>query len=90
VQFELGPEQAYGPRRADLVRHLPLSLLSAEPAGEALAPGVTVAVNDPAGMRVHGVLAALEGAHARVDFNHPLSGHALRVRVQVLGVLDKE
>ena len=88
AEFELAPDQAYGVHNPQLVRTLSSEQLRArcEP-GAALVVGESVQINDVGALPVRGVLAALDGGHAVVDFNHPLAGLPMRVRVLVIGVL---
>jgi FKBP-type peptidyl-prolyl cis-trans isomerase SlpA len=76
LDLALEPADAYGPRLPELVR------------GEGtLAVGQAVEVQDARGVPLHGVVAAWDDANALIDFNHPLAGKTLHVRVEVVGVL---
>jgi FKBP-type peptidyl-prolyl cis-trans isomerase SlpA len=88
AQFELSPEKAYGAHQRELVRSLSRDQLaaSAQP-GWAPEVGATVEFRTPEGASYRGVLVECDAERARVDFNHPLAGLPLRVRVQVIGVL---
>jgi len=88
AQFELPPEQAYGVHQHDLVRRLGRDqLVAAADPGWIAEPGAAVEIRTPEGASVRGVLLECDAQSARVDFNHPLAGRPLRVRVQVIGVL---
>ncbi|HYA76769.1 MAG TPA: FKBP-type peptidyl-prolyl cis-trans isomerase [Burkholderiaceae bacterium] len=88
LEFELPAEQAYGERNAQLVRSMSRAQLQAqcEP-GIVYAAGETVEFRGVGGEAYRGVLAQCDERRAVVDFNHPLAGVAMRVRVQVIGVL---
>jgi len=49
-------------------------------------PGSLVSFEMPDGTETTGFIKEIAGARVRVDFNHPLSGRALRIQVQVLDV----
>lgn len=88
LEFELPPEQAYGVHNPDLVRTVSRAQLQAqcEP-GVVFAPGESVQLRGPGGESYRGVLAQCDAQQAVLDFNHPLAGMPMRVRVQVIGVL---
>lgn len=87
-EFALPADQAYGPRSAELVRTVGRRQLQmqCEP-GLVYSVGETVEFRGAGGEAYRGVLARCETDHAVVDFNHPLAGMAMRIRVQVIGVL---
>lgn len=88
AQFDLAPESAYGPRRAELVRRISRAQFEAQGVpGNTWEEGTQVELAAPEGARHHGVLVSCDEAQGVVDFNHPLAGLPLRVRVQVIGVL---
>jgi len=88
LQWELGADEAYGVRNPDLVRTLSWAQLQAqcEP-GVVFSAGETVDFRGAGGETYRGVLRQCEGDRAVVDFNHPLAGMPMRIRVQVIGVL---
>lgn len=88
LEFELPPEQAYGVHNRDLVHTVSRSQLQAqcEP-GVVFAQGESIEFRGARGEAYRGVLAQCDAQQAVVDFNHPLAGMAMRVRVQVIGVL---
>lgn len=91
VSFELGPDEAYGPRNPDLVRKVSRTLLEAEAgSGAPYAPGDWVEFAGPSaekGASFAGLLKELDDDFALLDFNHPLAGQPLRFEVQIIGVL---
>jgi FKBP-type peptidyl-prolyl cis-trans isomerase SlpA len=94
VSFELGPDEAYGPRNPDLVRRVSRALLDSESqTGTQYAVGDLVEIAAPNGVDVPnrasfaGVIKELNDQYALFDFNHPLAGQALRFEVQIIAVL---
>jgi FKBP-type peptidyl-prolyl cis-trans isomerase SlpA len=82
------PDEAYGPRRAELVQTLARSTFdeNAE-AGTDYSAGDPVRFSSPDGSVFSGVLKALGPERVTVDFNHPLAGRPLRLAVRIIGVL---
>jgi FKBP-type peptidyl-prolyl cis-trans isomerase SlpA len=87
-RVELAPEQAFGSRNPDLIQRLTRSLLerSSEP-GTVYEPGDLLEFPTPDGGRIAGVLKAIEGESAQVDFNHPLAGRAIVFEAEIVGIL---
>jgi len=56
------------------------------PADIALTAGQVIAFDTPGGQETAGTLLAVEDERVQVDFNHPLSGRPLQIRVEVLAV----
>jgi FKBP-type peptidyl-prolyl cis-trans isomerase SlpA len=79
----LDPGQAYGLPDGDKIHWLPREDF---PPGMELAPNLIVAFTSPGGQELAGTILELEGDRAKVDFNHPLAGHAVICRVQILSV----
>ncbi len=72
----LPPEKAFGERKQELVRLIPLSKFKEQ--GVEPSPGMTLDV-DGMPARIMGV----EGGRVRVDFNHPLAGQAVEYSFKV-------
>ena len=84
----LEPAQAYGDRNPDLIQKVTRAMLAEHAGADAtFEPGDLVEFTAPNGGRYSGVLKQLEPDWALFDFNHPLAGTALRVDVDILGVL---
>jgi FKBP-type peptidyl-prolyl cis-trans isomerase SlpA len=49
-------------------------------------PGTLVAFDTPGGTETAGLIKGIEGDRVLVDFNHPLSGRAVRIQVEILEV----
>jgi len=79
----LTPEQAYGERDPSLVRQMPLSDFNDDLQPQ---PEQLISFALPSGEETMGVVSEVGSEHATVDFNHPLAGHAVVFRVQILEV----
>lgn len=86
--LSLAPEQAYGDRNPELVQLVGHAMLR-EHAGEDanFEPGDMVSFTAPNGGQYSGIFKELTKDGALFDFNHPLAGRALRVDVDLLGVI---
>jgi FKBP-type peptidyl-prolyl cis-trans isomerase SlpA len=82
--FLLEPEQAFGAHNPDLVQRIARGEL---PATEPVGLHSTVEFTAPGGGSFTGLVRALDGESATIDFNHPLAGQSVRFEVEVLGVL---
>ncbi len=82
--FALGAAQAFGERRPQLVRRLPRSELPGDGPVEA---GDVVEIPAPDGAILAGRVCEVDETSARVDFNHPLAGRAIRFEAHIVGVL---
>jgi FKBP-type peptidyl-prolyl cis-trans isomerase SlpA len=58
--------------------------------GEVPVPGSLIAFTTPDGTETAGIVQQWAGDRVQVDFNHPLSGRALRLRIQILAVAEPE
>ena len=88
LEFALPADQAYGRRHPDWVRTVGRAQLQAQcQPGLVYSVGETVEFRGVGGQAYRGVLARCEADHAVVDFNHPLAGMPMHIRVQVIGVL---
>ncbi len=85
--FELGANEAFGPRNPALIQRLPRTVLEAESDKTDYLPGDVVEFNAPGGGRYAGVFRSLENDYAIFDFNHPLAGQPVRFEVEIVGIL---
>lgn len=86
--FDLLPADAYGERNPDLVQKVTRAMFDQHAGAEqTFVPGDMVEFSAPNGGRYAGVLKELHADYALFDFNHPMAGCALRVDVEILGVL---
>lgn len=84
----LAPAQAYGDRNPELIQRVSRAMLAQHAGPDAtFEPGDLVEFTAPNGGRYSGVLKSLADDGAVFDFNHPLAGTALRLDVEILGVL---
>lgn len=81
--LRLWPEQAFGERDPDHVHVLPRDQFPGE---MKLEPGVIVGFTTPDGEEVPGSVIEVADAGVKVDFNHPLAGHAIVFECEVLDV----
>ena len=78
-----GTAQAYGPRDPALIQYMPLTDFNGEFTPEA---GQIIAFALPNGEEAAGMVLGVEGGQVEVDFNHPLAGHEISFRVQIISV----
>lgn len=86
-RLRLWPDQAYGARDPDNVHVMPRRQF---PDGMTLEPGVIVGFSMPDGEEVPGSVMEIDDAGIKVDFNHPLAGHAIVFECEVLDVQPPE
>ena len=84
ISVTLPPEQAYGPRREDQVRRVPVKHLIYQ--GK-LRPGLTVQVNTSEGRKPATVVKAGKFS-ADIDTNHPMAGQTLTFTIDVMRLRD--
>lgn len=86
--IELTADQAYGDRNPELVQRVSKQMLE-QHAGEdaGFEPGDMVSFTAPNGGQYSGVFKEMDQTGALFDFNHPLAGRALRIDVDLLGVI---
>lgn len=81
--LNLMPEQAYGLRDTGLIQYMPLSDFEASFTPEI---GQIIAFSLPNGEEAAGSVIGIDGGRVEVDFNHPLAGHEITFRVEILEV----
>ena len=79
----LMPEQAYGLRDPALIQQMPLSDFDGDFTPE---KGQIVAFSLPDGEEAPGMILGVEHGRVEVDFNHPLAGHEITFKVEILNV----
>ena len=82
-RLRLWPEQAFGERDPDNVHLMPREQF---PADMTLEPGVIVGFSMPDGEEVPGSVVEAGDLEVKVDFNHPLAGHAIVFECEILDV----
>jgi FKBP-type peptidyl-prolyl cis-trans isomerase SlpA len=80
--FDLAAEEAFGPRRSDLIEHVKREHLPSQEI-EAMTVMEFVA---PDGSRYSGLVREIGAESALVDFNHPLAGKPIRLEVEIVGI----
>jgi FKBP-type peptidyl-prolyl cis-trans isomerase SlpA len=81
----LTPDQAYDWHDEQMIQHMPLSDFAGKIDPEA---GQLVAFSTAEGDEAPGIVLAVEDEQVKVDFNHPLAGHNVVYRVEILSVAD--
>lgn len=85
---ELKPENAFGPRNPDLIRHVSLETLQKNSAfGEQYVIGDLVDFSAPSGGKFAGILKSIDENGALFDFNHPLAGQTVVLEAKIIGIL---
>jgi len=86
--FELGPEQAFGPRNPELIQRISRATLEENSSlDENYRVGDLVDFAAPGGGRFAGVLREIDAQGAIFDFNHPLAGQNVKFEVKIIGIL---
>jgi len=80
--IELTPSKAFGERRPELVKLLPLSEF--EKQNIEATPGSYITVNG-----VRGRILSVSGGRVSVDFNHPLAGKTLSYDIEIKRAVEK-
>ena len=81
ITIRLEPEDAYGPRRMDMVQTLPLSQL---PGAEKLAVGQRVMLGTPTGQPLQATVTDKTETAITFDMNHEMAGKALTFEIELL------
>jgi FKBP-type peptidyl-prolyl cis-trans isomerase SlpA len=82
--INLLPEQAYGLRDPALIQYMPMTDFDAS-----FTPQVDqlIAFALPNGDEAPGVVLSVDEGRVEVDFNHPLAGHEVTFRAEILSVV---
>jgi len=84
----LPPDQAYGERNPELVQLVGHTMLREHtPEDTEFESGDMVSFTAPNGGQYSGIFKEMTDEGALFDFNHPLAGRALRLDVDLLGVI---
>ncbi len=81
VTIRLEPEDAYGPRRMDLVQTMPLAQL---PGAEKLVVGQRVMLGTPTGQPLQATVTDKTDTAITFDMNHVMAGKALTFEIELL------
>ncbi len=77
----LEPEDAYGPRRMDMVQTLPIAQL---PGAEQLNVGQRVMLGSSTGQPIQAIVTDKDNAFITFDMNHEMAGKALTFEIELL------
>lgn len=81
--LKLMPEQAYGPRNPELIQYMPLTDFDNEFTPEV---GQIIAFALPNDEEAAGMVLGIESGQVEVDFNHPLAGHEITFKTEIISV----
>ena len=81
VTIRLEPEDAYGPRRMEMVQTIPLAQL---PGAERLAVGQRVMLSTPSGQPLPATVTDKDDRNITFDMNHEMAGKALTFEIELL------
>lgn len=77
----LEAEQAFGKKRADMMKLMPLASFGKD--SKKLGPGLPITVGE-----MHGIVKSVSGGRVVVDFNHPLAGQSVEYTVTHHGIVN--
>lgn len=87
--FAVVAEDAYGLYNDDNVVSIPLENFGDEETrAEHLIVGKQIALQDNMGQQHIGTVEAIEGEHAKIDFNHPMAGNDLFFEVEIVAIRE--
>jgi FKBP-type peptidyl-prolyl cis-trans isomerase SlyD len=87
--FFIDNDKAYGPRDEQFLANVPMDAFLDEDGNfdeVAIKVGVTLPMVDNEGHPLHGTVLEITEAHVKMDFNHPLAGHDLHFKGEILDV----
>ncbi|TPE49966.1 peptidylprolyl isomerase [Maribrevibacterium harenarium] len=80
-EFIMTPEKAFGAHNPSNVQRIPRSQFAMD-----LEEGMVVSFADSAKNELPGVIREIDEHNVTVDFNHPLAGHALTYKIEIVAV----
>ena len=87
VTIRLEPENAYGPRRDDMMVTVPIAQM---PGAENAQAGMRVMLADPMGRPMPALVAAKDDQTITFDLNHEMAGKALTFEIELLEATEAE
>ena len=81
VTIRLEPEDAYGPRRMDMVQTLAIAQL---PGSERLTVGQRIVLSTPSGQPIQATVSDKDDRNITLDMNHEMAGKALTFEIELL------
>ncbi len=85
-EFEIEPENAYGPRREELIKEFPKQMMGN---GELPQAGSQIVVQHPSGQQIPATILEIKEDSIVMDFNFPLAGKKLIFKIKIIGVQIK-
>ena len=82
--FDLGPGEAFGDYKAELIERVQRSDV---PSDLYLEKDTVLSFSAPDGSKYPGLVRELTDTEAVIDFNHPLAGRAVKFEVEIIGVI---
>ena len=79
--IRLEPEEAYGPRRMEMVQTIPIVQL---PGSERLAVGQRIMLRSTTGQPIQATVTDKDGTAITLDMNHEMAGKALTFEIELL------
>ena len=79
----IGPDEGWGFREEEGLQEMPRSDFPADMQPEV---GQIIGFTTPTGEEVVGAVMAIDGDTIRLDFNHPLAGHEVSFRAEILDI----
>ena len=87
VNVHIEAEDAYGPRREEMVRTFPIAQL---PGSESLVHGQRVMLAGPYGQPIPALVSEKTDQTVTLDLNHEMAGKALNFEIELLEVAEAE
>ena len=81
--IKLKPEDAFGPRREDLVKDIPRHAITLDKEPKV---GATLLLKSPEGRTFSATIVKVEKETLRIDLNHPLAGKNVIINIELLSV----
>jgi len=81
--FEVAPDKAFGDRRDDMVKPLPLARFKEQNINPF--PGAVINIGE-----LRGRIMSVDGGRVKVDFNHPLAGKTLEYDLEIKALVEKQ
>ena len=86
-EIKLSPDEAFGQRRKELIKVVPLSQFKEK--GVIPAKGNIVSFETESGV-VNGIVKSISNGRVMIDFNHPMAGREVIYKVKVVKVIKDE
>ena len=87
ITVHLEPEEAYGPRRDDMIVSVPIAQM---PGAENARVGMRVVLGGPMGQPMPATVIALDSENITFDLNHEMAGKALNFEIELLEASEPE